>query len=44
MAVRTVSTNVRFSAPVQTGYEAHPASYTTCTASFLGDKAVGAWR
>jgi len=28
----------RFSAPVQTGSEAHPASYTMGTGSFLGVK------
>ena len=34
----------RFSATVQTGSEAHPASYTMGTGSFLGGKAAGAWR
>jgi len=34
----------RFSAPVQTGPEAHPASYTMGTGSFPGGKAAGAWR
>jgi hypothetical protein len=34
----------RFSAPVQTGSEAHPTSYTMGTGSFPGGKAVGAWR
>jgi hypothetical protein len=34
----------RFSAPVQTGPGAHPASYTTDTGSFPGGKAAGAWR
>jgi len=29
---------VRFSAPVQTGPDAHPASYTMGTGSFLGVK------
>jgi len=32
---------VRFSAPVQTGSEAHPASYTTDTGSFPGVKRSG---
>jgi hypothetical protein len=31
----------RFSAPVQTGSEAHPASYTMGTGSFLGVKRPG---
>ena len=31
----------RFSAPVQTGSEAHPASYTTGTGSFAGVKRPG---
>ena len=31
----------RFSAPVQTGTEAHPASYTMGTGSFLGVKQPG---
>ena len=34
----------RFSAPVQTGPGAHPASYTMGTGSFPGGKAAGAWR
>jgi len=33
----------RFSAPVQTGPGAHPASYTVGTGSFPGGKAAGAW-
>ena len=33
----------RFSAPVQTGPGAHPASCTMGTGSFPGGKAVGAW-
>ena len=33
-----------FSAPVQTGPEAYPASYTMGTGLFLGGKAAGAWR
>ena len=33
-----------FSAPVQTGSAAHPASYKMGTGSFLGFKAAGAWR
>jgi hypothetical protein len=32
----------RFSAPIQTGSEAHPASYTMGTGSLLGVKAAGA--
>jgi hypothetical protein len=34
----------RFSAPVQTGPGAHPASYTMGTGSLSGGKAAGAWR
>ena len=34
----------RFSAPIQTGPGAHPASCTTDTRSFPGVKAAGAWR
>ena len=33
-----------FSAPVQTGPGAHPASYTMGTGSFPGGKAAGEWR
>jgi hypothetical protein len=33
-----------FSAPVQTGPGAHPASYKMGTGSFPGGKAAGAWR
>ena len=33
----------KFSAPVQTGPGAHPASYTMGTGSFTGGKAAGAW-
>jgi len=33
-----VPVRVRFSAPVQTGSEAHTASYTVVTGSFLGVK------
>jgi len=33
----------RFSAPVQTGPEAHPASCTMGTGSFPGEGAAGAW-
>ena len=33
----------RFSAPIQTGSEAHPASCTMGTGSFPGVKAAGAW-
>ena len=35
---------VRFSAPIQTGSEAHPASSTMCTGFFPGVKVAGAWR
>jgi hypothetical protein len=34
----------RFSAPVQTGPGAHPASYITGAASFPRVKPAGAWR
>ena len=34
----------RFSAPVQTGPGAHPASCTVGTGSFIGGKAAGTWR
>ena len=34
----------RFSAPIQNGPGAQPASYTMCTGSLPGGKAVGAWR
>ena len=34
----------RFSAPVQTGPRAHPASYAMGTGSLKGGKAAGAWR
>jgi hypothetical protein len=34
----------RFSAPVQTGPGAHPASYTVGTGSLAGGKTAGAWR
>jgi hypothetical protein len=33
----------RFSAPIQTGSEAHPASCKMSTESFPGVKAAGAW-
>jgi len=33
--------DARFSAPVQTGPETHPASYTMGTGSFLGIKRLG---
>jgi hypothetical protein len=33
----------RFSAPIQTGSGAHPASCTMGTGSFTGVKAAGAW-
>ena len=34
----------RFSAPVQTGPGAHPASHTMGTGSFTWGKPAGAWR
>jgi len=34
----------RFSAPAQTGPEAHPASYTMGTGSIRGGKVAGMWR
>ena len=36
-----IPVGVRYSAPVQTGPEAHPASYTMGTGSFLGVKRSG---
>jgi len=36
-----IPVGARFSAPVQTGSEAHPASYTTGTGSFPGVKRPG---
>ena len=36
-----IPVGARFSSPVQTGCEAHPASYTLCTVSFLGVKRPG---
>ena len=33
----------RFSAPIQTGPGAHPASYKMGTMSFPGGKAAGVW-
>ena len=36
-----IPVEVRFSAPVQTGPRAHPASYTMGTGSFLGAKRPG---
>ena len=36
-----IPVGVRFSAPIQTGPGAHPASYTTCTGSFPGVKRPG---
>jgi hypothetical protein len=36
-----ISVGARFSAPVQTGYGAHPASYTMATKTFLGVKQPG---
>ena len=34
----------RFSGPIETGPEAHLASYTMGTGSFHGGRAAGAWR
>ena len=39
-----IPVGARFSAPVQTGPGAHPASYIMCTGLFRGGKAAGAWR
>jgi hypothetical protein len=39
-----IPVRARFSAPNQTGSEAHPASCTMGTGSFPGVKAAGAWR
>jgi len=36
-----IPVGMRFSAPVQTGSEDHPASYTMCTESFPGVKRQG---
>jgi hypothetical protein len=38
-----IPVGARFSAPIQTGCEAHPASCTMETGSFPGVKAAGAW-
>ena len=38
-----IPVGARFSAPIQTGCEAHPASCTMDTGSFPGVKAAGAW-
>jgi hypothetical protein len=38
-----IPVEARFSAPVQTGPGAHPASYTMDTGSLPGGKAAGAW-
>jgi len=38
-----IPVGARFSAPVQTGSQAHPASSTMGTGSFPGIKAAGAW-
>jgi hypothetical protein len=38
-----IQVGARFSAPVQTGRGAHPASYTKSTGSFPGVKVAGAW-
>ena len=39
-----IPVEARFSAPVQTGPGAHPASYKMGAGSFPGGKAAGAWR
>ena len=39
-----IPVGARFSAPVQTGSEAHPASYIMGYRAFPGGKAAGAWR
>ena len=39
-----ISVGARFSAPVQTGPGAYPASYTVGTGSFPGGKEAGTWR
>jgi hypothetical protein len=39
-----IPVEARFSAPVQTGPGAHPASCTTDTESVSGGIAAGAWR
>ena len=39
-----IPVGVRFTAPVQTGPGAHPASYTMGAGSFPGGKTAGAWR
>jgi hypothetical protein len=39
-----IPVGARFSAPVQTGPRAYPASCTMGTGSFPGGKAAGAWR
>jgi hypothetical protein len=39
-----ISVGARFSAPIQTGSEAHPASCTMGTGPYLGVKSSGAWR
>jgi len=39
-----IPVGARFSAHVQTGPGAHPASYTVGTGFFPGGKAAGAWR
>jgi hypothetical protein len=38
-----IPVEARFSAPIQTGSEAHPASCTMGTGSFPGVKTAGAW-
>ena len=38
-----IPVGARFSAPVQTGPGAHPASYTMGTGTFPGVKAAGVW-
>jgi hypothetical protein len=40
---KKIPVGARFSAPVQTGPGAHPASYPTGPGSLPGGKAAGAW-
>ena len=39
-----IPVELRFSAPVQTGPEAHPAPYSWIPGLFPGGKVAGAWR
>ena len=39
-----IPVGARFSAPIQTGSEVHPASCRMGTVSLQGGKAAGAWR